>query len=64
LKLLANLESWNKLRNFSVHQIVKIHEGKDLTWEERIEAINKIAILGKVLVADTTNWSRRKLKNN
>lgn len=48
--VIDNLNDWRKARNKTAHEMVKIEDGKQITWEERVEINKEVAEQGLQLV--------------
>lgn len=57
--VLNSLDQWRKDRNTAAHEMVKIEDGKRVSWEERMEINKTVAKTGLELVRKIDNQIRK-----
>jgi hypothetical protein len=61
VELFERVHTWSKRRNLATHEMVKVSESHQSTWDERVASCKRVAMEGKCLSAEVNNWSRRKV---
>ncbi|PSB21190.1 hypothetical protein C7B65_04445 [Phormidesmis priestleyi ULC007] len=57
--VLNDLDHWRKARNKAAHEMVKIEDGKRVSWEERVKINKTVAEAGLELVRKIDNQIRK-----
>jgi hypothetical protein len=57
--VLNDLDEWRKDRNKAAHEMVKIEDGKKVSWEERVKINKTVAEIGLELVRKIDNRIRK-----
>jgi hypothetical protein len=57
--VLNDLDSWRKARNKAAHEMVKIEDGKRVSWEKRVQINKTVAETGLKLVRKIDNQIRK-----
>ena len=63
LLVLDELEQWRKARNKAAHEMVKIEDGDQISWNDRMKINQVVADAGLELVPEIDRQAR-KLRNN